>query len=77
MNTLNDISSSRNMNPAGMGLNWAPENTHVTFNQQLKGLAAQVWAHLTWGRWTAIGLFVAAFIAALWLKHNWVNAPLP
>ena len=77
MNTLNDISSSRDMNPAGMGLNWAPENTRVTSNQQLKRLGARVWAHLTWGRWTAIGLFVAAFIAALWLKHNWVNAPLP
>jgi hypothetical protein len=76
MNTLNNITSSRDMSPAGTDLNWVPENPHVTFNQQLKRLATRVWAHLTWGRWTAIGLFIAAFIAALWLKHNWVNAPL-
>ena len=71
MKTLTGISSSRDMNPAGMDLNWAPDNTRVTFNQQLKALAARVWAHLTWGRWTASGLFVAAFIAALWLKRHW------
>ena len=71
MNTLNDISSSRDMRPAGMDLHWAPESRRVTFNQQLKRLAARVWAHLTWGRWTAIGLFVAAFVAALWLKRHW------
>ena len=64
------------MNPAKTDLNWAPETSHATLKQQLNRLAARVWAHLTWGRWTAIGLFVAAFIAALWLKHNWVNAPL-
>ena len=76
MNTLNNITSSRDMNPAGTDLNWAPETSHARLKQQLNRLAARVWAHLTWGRWTAIGLFVAAFIAALWLKHNWVNAPL-
>jgi len=76
MKTLAGISSSRDMNPAGLDLDWVPERPRLTFNEQLKEIAARVWAHLTWGRWTAIGLFVAAFIAALWLKHNWVNAPL-
>ena len=71
MNTLNDISSSRDMNSAEMDLNWVPEKPRLTFNQQLNRLAARVWAHLTWGRWTAIGLFVAAFITAQWLKRHW------
>ena len=71
MKTLTGISSSRDMNPAGLDPNWVPEKPRVTSNEQLKGLAARVWAHLTWGRWTAIGLFVAAFVAALWLKRHW------
>jgi hypothetical protein len=71
MNTLSDISSSRDRNLAGTDLNWVPEHPLLTFNQQLNRLAARVWAHLTWGRWTAIGLFVAAFVAALWLKRHW------
>ena len=76
MKTLNGIRSSRDMNPAGLDLNWVADQPRVTFNEQLKGIAGRVWAHLTWGRWTAIVLFIAAFIAALWLKHNWVNAPV-
>ena len=71
MNTLSDISSSRDRNLAGTDLNWVPEHPLLTFNQQLNRLAARDWAHLTWGRWTAIGLFVAAFVAALWLKRHW------
>lgn len=71
MNTLTDISSSRDLNSAGTDLNWVSENTRVTLKQQLNRLAARVWAHLTWGRWTAIGLFVAAFISAQWLKRHW------
>jgi hypothetical protein len=71
MKTLTGINSSRDMNSAGLDFNWVPEKPRVEFNEQLKGLAVRVWAHLTWGRWTAIGLFVAAFIAALWLKRHW------
>jgi hypothetical protein len=59
-----------------MGLGWVPEHSRPKLKQQLNGLAQRVWAHLTWGRWTAIVLFVVAFIAALWLKHNWVDAPI-
>ena len=76
MNTLTDISSSRELYPAGKDQYRAPESDRAALKQQLNLVAARVWAHLTWGRWTAIGLFVAAFIAALWLKHNWVNAPV-
>jgi hypothetical protein len=71
MNILNDISSSRDLSSSGTDLNWIPENPRLTFNQQLNRLAARGWAYLTWGRWTAIGLFVAAFIASLWLKRHW------
>ena len=76
MKTLVEISSSRDMDPREMDLNWVPEEPHSALKEQFKRWAARVWAHLTWGRWTAIGLFVAAFIVALWLKHNWVNAPV-
>jgi hypothetical protein len=76
MKTLTAINSSRDMNTREMDLDWVPEESRSAFKEHLNRLAARVWAHLTWGRWTAIGLFVVAFIAALWLKHNWVNAPV-
>ena len=64
------------MEPAWKDQNRATGNSRTTMGQQLSRLGRRLWTFLTWGRWTAIGLFIAAFIAALWLKHNWVNAPV-
>ena len=64
------------MNLGEMDLNWVSEDSRTGPKEHFRRLAARVWAHLTWGRWTAIVLFVLAFIAALWLKHNWVEAPV-
>ena len=74
MKTLASINIAHEMDAMRMDRDWAPKPSSPARKPQLNSLAARVWAHLTWGRWTAIVLFVVALIAALWLKHNWVNA---
>jgi hypothetical protein len=71
MKAFTDIDTTTDYNRMGLDLNLAPDHARLTFNQQVKRLARRIWAHLTWGRWTAIGLFVAAFVTAQWLKRHW------
>lgn len=55
-------------NRAGAGVQWVADASWVGLKHQCNRLASRVWAFLTWGRLTAIGLFVAALVTAIWLK---------
>jgi len=49
-------------------VNWVRDNSWVQVRHHLQSLVQRAWIFLTWGRLLALGLFLAALVAALWLK---------
>ena len=60
--------SSEESNRAFGAARWVTDESWVGFKHQCMRMASRVWAYLTWGRLTALGLFLMALATAIWLK---------